>query len=344
MRIKRLFSAIAAAVLCIQGVTLSNAFAEDATEEQPAEPPVAEDVIGDIDSDGKITAIDASTLLNTYTELSSGRIEIDQDKLKVLDIDQSGRIEASDASLLLKYYVYITDGNEPDFDEYLNYLDELEKERAAAEITTTTTTTTTTATTTSSVMLDVMEFCQYPEYPTGCESAALYMLLKYYDVDVTMEQIVEALPKGSNPYYKNGVLYGADPEKEFVGDPRNNWSYGVFNEPIAKVAEKFKSGVKTKTGATFTDIMNILNSGNPLEVWFCYDPEVDITYTDSWIDPATGKTIRWPRGEHAIVVCGHDDSTITYRDPITGSSRTVSNARFITVFKQMGSRIVYYDE
>lgn len=238
MRIKRLFSAIAAALLCINGASLKNAFAEGNETDVNTETAV-ETVIGDIDGDGKISAADASALLYTYTEISSGRIEIDNDRLNVLDIDQSGRIEASDASLLLKYYVYIMDGNDADFDEYLNYLDELEKQRAAAE--TSTTTTTTTITTTSSIMLDVMEFCQYPDYPTGCESASLYMLLKYYDVDVTMEQIVEEMPKGSNPYYKNGVRYGADPEKEFVGDPRNNWSFGVFNEPVAKVAEKFKA-------------------------------------------------------------------------------------------------------
>ena len=36
----------------------------------------------------------------------------------------------------------------------------------------------------SGVMLDVIEFCQYPDYPTGCESVSLYMLLNYYGVDV----------------------------------------------------------------------------------------------------------------------------------------------------------------
>ena len=47
------------------------------------------------------------------------------------------------------------------------------------------------------VMLSVMEYRQHPDYPTGCESAALYILLKYYNVNVTMEEIVNALPKGA---------------------------------------------------------------------------------------------------------------------------------------------------
>lgn len=61
-----------------------------------------------------------------------------------------------------------------------------------------------------------------------------------------MEQIVNKLPKGPLPYEKNGVIYGANPEKEFVGNPRNSYSYGVFNIPIAKTAAQFRSGVVTR--------------------------------------------------------------------------------------------------
>ena len=39
------------------------------------------------------------------------------------------------------------------------------------------------------VLLDVPIVNQHPEYPTGCESIALYMLLQYYGTDVTKEEI-----------------------------------------------------------------------------------------------------------------------------------------------------------
>lgn len=367
MKKTKVVSALTALAMCLGNFMSVTAFAEADKADEQAES--IEATAGDIDCDGKITATDATQLLKTYTEMSSGRYELKDGELQVLDVDSSGKIEASDASLLMKYYAGLSGGFNGSLEEYIDCLEKLEEERrknttttTTATTTTTTTTTTkikttttskttttktttatTTATTTNGVMLDVMEYCQYPDYPTGCESAALYILLKYYDVDVTMEQIVEALPKGSTPYYYNGVLYGANPETEFVGDPRNDWSYGVFNEPVAKVAEKFRSGVKTKKGASFTELINLLNSGSPVEVWFAGNPEKGITYAESWKDPKTGETVRWPRGEHAIVVCGHDASTVTYRDPITGSSRTVSNSLFINVFNQMGCRILYYE-
>ncbi|MBQ6180885.1 MAG: SH3 domain-containing protein [Ruminococcus sp.] len=195
-----------------------------------------------------------------------------------------------------------------------------------------------------SVQLDVMEFNQNPNYPTGCESAALYMLLKYYDVNVTMEQIVKALPKGPLPYYSNGTLYGANPETEFVGDPHNSYAYGVFNEPLAKTAEKFKTGVKTKKDSSIDEIIALLKAGKPVVAWYTTSPGKAIAYNDSWYDYKTGKLIRWPAGEHAVVVCGFDiaSKTLTYRDPYTGGSRTVSFSMFEDVFNELGSRILYY--
>ncbi len=194
------------------------------------------------------------------------------------------------------------------------------------------------------VMLDVMTFNQHPTYPTGCESAALYMLLHYYDVNVSMEQIVSVLPKGPVPYTQNGKKYGANPEREFVGNPKDFSSYGVYNRPIAMTAVAFRSGVHTKSGASLTEVISLLNQGTPVIAWYCTNPEKGITYRNSWYDYETGEFIQWPGGEHAVVVCGHDAENLTYRDPNTGSSRTMSQSFFQQVFDELGGRIVYFDE
>lgn len=194
------------------------------------------------------------------------------------------------------------------------------------------------------VSLPVMEFSQHPDYPTGCESAALYILLHYYSVDVTMEQIVDALPKGPKPYYVSDVMYGANPEREFVGDPRDSSSYGVFNRPIASTANLFRSGAVTKTGASLSEVLALLNEGSPVLVWYTTNPEGGIVYRRQWYDYETGELIRWPGGEHAVVVCGHDDVNITYRDPNTGGSRTMEQAEFQKIFDELGGRIVYYKD
>lgn len=194
------------------------------------------------------------------------------------------------------------------------------------------------------VMLTVPEYNQHPDYPTGCESASLYMLLRYYGVDVTMEDIVDSLKKGPLPYEENGVTYGANPEKEFVGNPKDSSSYGVFNEPIRDVAEKFKSGAKTMTSADLGDIEKIISSGNPVIAWYTTNVENGISYRREWLDYETGETVKWPSYEHAVVIYGYDDNNIFYNDPNTGSGMSMSKSHFRKAFEQLGSRIVYYDD
>ena len=193
------------------------------------------------------------------------------------------------------------------------------------------------------VMLDVMEFCQYPDYPTGCESVSLYMLLSYYGVDVSVEKIYDLLPMGAQPYDDDqGVRHGANPEREFVGDPRSEYSYGVFNEPIAQVAEQFLPGVLTKTGASVDDIKAVLDTGNPVLAWYVSAPMREIMYRWSWLDER-GEMVHWPGGEHAVVVCGYDDTSITYRDPNAGTTVVIDYDTFEKSFLELGGRIVYYD-
>lgn len=193
---------------------------------------------------------------------------------------------------------------------------------------------------------DVIEYSQYPDYPTGCEVTALYILLEYYDVEVTMEELVEALPKGPIPWYDaNGVRYGANPAKQFVGDPRYSDSYGVFNEPIRETAEQFKTGAIAKTGATLDDIKEIITSGNPVIAWYTTNIEASIEYRQEWLDYDTGETVIWPAYEHAVVIYGFDDyNNIMYRDPSTGSSAAVGWDTFKEAFEELGGMIVYYDE
>ena len=193
------------------------------------------------------------------------------------------------------------------------------------------------------VTLNVMEYNQHPDYPTGCESVALYILLKYYGTDVTVDQIVDALPKAGLPYTKNGLLYGPDPNKYFVGDPRNSSSYGVFNEPIAQVAEQFRPGVQCKTGAPLEDVIEILDSGNPAQVWYTTNPTRGIVYRREWFLD-TGELFKWPGGEHAVVVCGHDQTNLTYRDPNTGGTVVMEIEEFRKIYDELGGRIVYYNE
>lgn len=144
---------------------------------------------------------------------------------------------------------------------------------------------------------------QYPNYPTGCESVALTILLNYYGVLVTPDDIIDSITKGSMPYVKNGVVYGGNPELEFVGNPYSLNSFGVYERPIAEVANKFKDGITIATGTEFDDILKIVGTGTPVLIWTSMGLTSPYIST-SWTYEPTGEKIYWKANEHAVVLTG----------------------------------------
>lgn len=178
-------------------------------------------------------------------------------------------------------------------------------------------------------------------YPTGCESAALTVLLKYYGVNVSMSSVVKVLPKGSLPYYENNTRYGGNPYLEFVGNPNSYSSYGVYEKPILQVAESFKSGVIDGTGKSLNQVLEIVREGRPVIVWVSMNMSVPYIST-SWIYKPTGEKISWMAGEHALVVIGYNKNQVIVSDSLTGSIRYYDKGVFESRYNTYGKRAVYY--
>lgn len=182
---------------------------------------------------------------------------------------------------------------------------------------------------------------QYPDYPTGCESVALTILLNYYGVVVTPDSIIAAFPKGDIPYIKNGKLYGGNPELEFVGNPYSLNSFGVYEKPLAEVANKFKSGIKVATGTDFDEILKIVGTGKPVIVWtsmYLATPHI----SKSWIYEPTGETIYWKANEHAVVVIGYTKDKVIISDPIDGKMKYQSLSIFKERYNYYGKKALHY--
>ena len=190
---------------------------------------------------------------------------------------------------------------------------------------------------------DIVTFCQHPDYPTGCESVALYILLRSKGVEVAVEEIVEQLPKGPEPYMAAGEFHGANPEREFVGDPREWSSYGIYNEPIAEVANYFLDGAVAQNGLTEEDIEAFLQDGSVLIAWISQYPGNE-PKTTVWRDYKTGDTVTWVSGEHAVVVFGVSERGYKISNPSTGEIETISSDDFEIGFARYGGRVVYYPE
>lgn len=188
----------------------------------------------------------------------------------------------------------------------------------------------------------VSKINQYSEgYPTGCESAALTILLRYYGLNINMSDVVDRLPKGSLPYTENGIRYGGNPYVEFVGHPNSSSSYGVYEKPILSVAESFKSGVIDGRGMKLDDVLKIVSEGRPVIVWVSMNMAVPYIST-SWTYKPTGEKISWMANEHALVIVGYNQNNIVVSDSLYGMIKYYNRNVFESRYNTYGKRAVYY--
>lgn len=194
---------------------------------------------------------------------------------------------------------------------------------------------------TSFIIHGITAYKQYPNYPNGCETVALYSLLKFYKVNVSLDELMEKLDKGDGPYNENGVWYGADPENEFVGDPRDIHGYGVFQKPIIKLANQYKSGIQDITGSSLNTVLNKVKNGTPVQVWVSINLE-NTSVCARWQERSTQKKIEWLCNLHSVLVVGANIDSIIVADSYTGTIVTYPKTQFEKMYNLFGKRAIYY--
>lgn len=82
---------------------------------------IIDPIIGDVDNNKTIDALDASAVLSEYaTIVTGGKSQFSEVQVKAADINADGIISASDASLILDYYAYISAGGDMTIQDYIN--------------------------------------------------------------------------------------------------------------------------------------------------------------------------------------------------------------------------------
>ena len=185
---------------------------------------------------------------------------------------------------------------------------------------------------------------QYPEYPNGCEVVSLYLMLKYYNVDVDLETLVDELPKGDAPYMNEGVIVGGDPEIEYLGDPHlsDGKGYGVYQKPIIELANKYKSGMKDITGSSLSNVLKLVNKGMPVQVW----ASVNMKNTKICLiwETYEEKKVSWMCGLHSLVIIGFTHNQVITSDPYNGTIKYYDRTQFEKMYNQYGKRAIYYEK
>ncbi len=182
---------------------------------------------------------------------------------------------------------------------------------------------------------------QYPNYQTGCESVAITLLLNYYGVGVSVDNVIANLARSELPYYENGIRYGGNPEVGFLGNPYSVNAYGVYERPIANVANIYKGGVVSRSGLPFSEVLNLVSQGKPVVVWTSMGLSVPYI-SSSWIYKPTGEVVSWKANEHAVVIVGFNDNNVIISDPLGGTIKYQSRSLFESRYNYFGRKAVYY--
>ncbi|BDZ31733.1 C39 family peptidase [Lactiplantibacillus sp. WILCCON 0030] len=176
-----------------------------------------------------------------------------------------------------------------------------------------------------------------PKLYNGCEVTSLTMMLNYYHINVTKNQLATKLT--SVPLdYDNGEH--GNPNVGFVGDVTGaNPGLGVYHGPIVKLAKTQTSQVKDLTGSSFDQVIAQLELGRP--VW-------TIT-TGTFAPVSTMKTWQTPQGSvkvtydmHSVVIVGFDRAkkVVYINNPYGYKQQAVNWSDFEGAYNQMGKQAV----
>lgn len=169
---------------------------------------------------------------------------------------------------------------------------------------------------------DVPVLSQADIAPTGCELVSSQMVLEYYGVDVSFEDIVKNTPC-QDLRYMDGELYGPHPENAFIGSPYTESSYGCYAPVVADMLNILLPSDLEAVETTGTELADLaetyLPQGEPVLVWASirmmeiypgsgwYLLDENGEPTEEWFD--------WKANEHCLVLVGYDEDSYIFNDP-----------------------------
>ncbi len=199
------------------------------------------------------------------------------------------------------------------------------------------------------VFMPVPLILQNPELPNGCEITAMAAVLQHYGYEANHLVLSDDfLPKA--PFYRvNGVLYGADPDVAFSGNPRDAHGWYAFAPPTALAANRYLESVngnhlaKDITGSSRDEIMALVESGKPVAIWVTRKLDLaQIGY--SWLlDDNSGRVHEAFINLHCMVIHGFVGDELYVMDPLEGNMR-YDKTQFFDAYDSLGQMAIVMEE
>ncbi|MCI0182064.1 C39 family peptidase [Sulfoacidibacillus ferrooxidans] len=191
------------------------------------------------------------------------------------------------------------------------------------------------------VILPVKSICQMPELPNGCEVTSLSILLQFEGIPVTNMTLASEVARAKTPLVEDDgqVVRWGNPNDGFVGKMSGQPGYGVYNGPIAQLMKRYlPHDVDDLTGDSPQQIIRVLESGRPVEVW----TNVYFRPVTDWVTWMSDHgPVHATFDEHAVVLVGYGHGSLYLDNPLNGDQAERVNAKlFWGSWKQIGSQAV----
>lgn len=201
----------------------------------------------------------------------------------------------------------------------------------------------------SHIIQGVPFISQLGVYPTGCESVSLAMVLQYYGVDISVDEIIQTcLPKGEAPHeLPDGTLSGCDPLTHFPGDPYSPDGWGCFAPAVRCAAQRALEEKRPLSRLIVEEVC-----GESLETLCSRYVQEDIpvilfatihmqepTPAETWRTPQ-GRLVRWISPMHCLVLIGFDETGFFFQDPTDGENAWFPKEAVLHAYEAQGKQAV----
>ena len=285
------------------------AYAEETTDTES--PKNSAFILGDVNSSGNVNAADARLVYRFSSKIDRAI------NMKAADYNNDKIIDDSDAMCILCLAAGI----------------EFVVETVIPDV--------------ESKLIEIPVICQFPDYPSGCESVSTVMNLNYLGYDITIDEFINNyLPKGSAPYRKKNVWHSDDPDKVFLGDPTSSFGWGIWAKGLYSAVREYMADQKKSMLVTYTYYETLeslcdkyIKKDIPVIVWVTVGMQNTYERLNAVID-GINKKYTWISPNHCMLLVGFDSSYYYFNDPTTGKVEKYGKEEAQNAFSGNGSQAV----
>lgn len=180
---------------------------------------------------------------------------------------------------------------------------------------------------------------QMPDLPNGCEVTSLSMLMNYYGIKVSKNELAETIQHVDS--FTDGGKYRGNPHQGFVGHMTiANAGWCVYNEPLYNVARKYTSHIENITGSDFLSLLKLVSTGYPVMI-ITTTTFNKVNNMQTW-DTNTGKVNVTP-SSHACVITGYSKpkKVVYVNNPYGYKNQPVNWKNLQASYNQQGRQALY---